>query len=196
MPRFTVFHYDNGARRFSEEAFADWPGPAYVRVAQVDAASLGEVFGATNSLDTPWTDNETVLLLPEDLLTLAAARTRDPRANSSVVLRKRSTSVGDVIVHDATGVAHGVAGTGFTPLGTLPEAAATRLQALRTEFLRYAAETLTTEVTSYDAMRRAALRTATYDAILALQDYIADLRDGREPPWSYRQEGASVSLDG
>jgi hypothetical protein len=165
VPRFTVFHYEGDQfRNFSEDAFADWPGPAYVRVAQVDAASLGEVFGATNHLDTPWTDNANVLLLPEDLLTLAAARARDRHANSSVVLRKRSTSVGDVIVNDATGEANGVAGIGFTPLGTLVMGAAARLHLLRTEFR----ERVAREV---DA-------TETYNAILALQDYLADLRDG------------------
>jgi hypothetical protein len=184
VPRFTVFHYTGDRlRSFSEAAFLeDWPGPAYVRVGQVDADSLGEVFASTNHLDTPWTDNPNVLLLPEDLLTLAAARARDPKVNSSLVLRKRSTSVGDVIVNDATGEANGVAGIGFTPLDTVVHAAAGRLHRLRTEFR--------------ETVAREADATDLYNAILALQDYLADLRDGREAPWSYRQEAVSVNVDG
>lgn len=180
MPRFTVFHYEGDRlRSFSEAAFhTDWPGSAYVRVAQVVAESLGEVFGATNSHDGPWTDNPTVGLSPEDAATLAAARATNPDVNSSLVLRKRSTSVGDVIVDDATGTAYGVAGIAFTPLGPVAESAATRLQLLRRQFR----ETVAREDDATDL----------YHAILALQDFIADLRDGREPPWSYVQEGVSV----
>ena len=100
MPLFQVFHHDVEKDRlnsFSEDVFAKWP-LHYRRVAVVEAPELGAVFELTNHIHDNWTKGPAVATLDE------------PRA--------RSTSVGDVVI-DADDKVYGVAGIGFTPLGTL-----------------------------------------------------------------------------
>jgi hypothetical protein len=113
MP-FTVFHY-TGADRFklfSAEAFEDGLTGAFTQVATVEAGTLDEAYALTQHLARPWTDGARVTLTPEDAAKLAIARAASPEINSSVFLRIRSTSVGDILV-DSDGVAHGVAAVGF-----------------------------------------------------------------------------------
>lgn len=103
---YQVFHFEPprglaDRLRFTPRAFRTrWPGPDYVPVATVEAATLEGVYRLTNNITTPWSENAGVL----------------PAAP-----RLRSTSVGDVIV-DPEGVAHGVDTGGFARLGVAPVA--------------------------------------------------------------------------
>lgn len=127
MPTFKVFHLKDGARwAFSERAYREhWP-TLYDHVATVEAPVLGAVFELTNHIDRPWTDNPEVTLPPADAAKVAAARERDPYFfNSSMVLMRRSTSVGDVITtvdrnhFGSFERAWGVAGFGFEEVTTV-----------------------------------------------------------------------------
>ena len=117
MP-FTVFHYSGSDRfkRFSVEAFEDGLTKDFRQVATVEAGNLDEAYALTQHLARPWTDGPRVTLSADDAARLAIARAGSPEINSSVLLRIRSTSVGDILV-DSDGVAHGVAAVGFERIG-------------------------------------------------------------------------------
>lgn len=132
MPIYRVFHYTGS--KFSDQSFAEWPGPAYVEVAAVEAPALGAVFQLTNHLDAPWTDNPEVTLPRADAAKLAEARATNPDVNSSVVLQRRSTMVGDVVV-DTDGYAYGVKGAGWdATLGYVSTRLKVRIEHLRVDF--------------------------------------------------------------
>ena len=98
MQTFTVYHHS--MPKFSEQDYRDcWPGSCYHKVATVTANSLDQVFELTNHIDKPWFKNAGVVV-----------------SDSGLHGYHRSTSVGDVIVNDNTGSAHGVAHFGFEPL--------------------------------------------------------------------------------
>jgi hypothetical protein len=113
MP-FTVFHYTGSDRfkLFDASAFAGGVTSDFTEVATVEAGNLDEAYALTQHLARPWTDGPRVTLTPEDAAKLAIAKAGTPEINSSVFLRIRSTSVGDILV-DADGVAYGVAAVGF-----------------------------------------------------------------------------------
>lgn len=167
--RYRVYHHeplelpDGRFRSFTEGAYEhEWPGPSYRLVATVEAESLGEVFGLTQHLDTPWTDLPRVHLTADGIATLGKARERNPQVNSSFALRIRSTSVGDVIVAESTGYAHGVAGIGFAPLGDVRTGVRMRLAELRGS------------------------EGADYNRVTALQDWSADHTTG----FTYAEDAA------
>lgn len=95
---FQVFHYIGEFAPFSERAFRSWLiGQRYVKVADVQAVSLGEVFELTNSIYRPWNENPQVTMAP------------------AYQGGARSTSVGDIIALPG-GELRGVASVGFAPL--------------------------------------------------------------------------------
>ena len=113
MTIYRVFHYTG--RRYGEDAAAEYP-THYEFVADVVAENLEHAFQLTNHIDAPWTDNPEVTLPSGDRGKLLEARAKNPAVNSSLVLQRRSTSVGDIFVEDITGRRFVVASFGFTEL--------------------------------------------------------------------------------
>ena len=105
---FTVYQADwekviNGSAGRRSPSFGDARFPSeFVAVARVECEELGETFQLTNSIDDYWWRNAGV----EKLGTAEGYR---------------STSVGDVVVDDATGEAFAVRGCGFSSLGKADE---------------------------------------------------------------------------
>ncbi len=132
---FELFHADDTARgaAFSVIAAQSFP-QVYQHVATLtvpaDAieeygvhAALEQVYHLTQHGEEPWTDRHDITLPEADLAKLAAARGRNGMANSSMVLERRSTSVGDVITV-SDGRRFVVAGLGFQEI--TPDAKVTR----------------------------------------------------------------------